>query len=89
MPRAATLDLDLIRAFPKLELHIHVEACLSAERIEQLANEVGVPMPAHSGESSGPEGMWDALNYLHVDRIDHGVRDRGRVPCGAALLESR
>jgi adenosine deaminase len=27
----------------------------------------------HAGESSGPEGIWDAITLLHADRIDHGV----------------
>lgn len=42
--------IDAIREFPKVELHVHVEACLSAERIEELAAEFGVPMlrPAES-----------------------------------------
>ena len=38
------------------------------------AAEIGLGRSCHSGESSGPEGVWDALNYLKVDRIDHGVR---------------
>jgi adenosine deaminase len=28
----------------------------------------------HAGESSGPEGVWDAVELLGADRIDHGVR---------------
>src|SRR5213079_2343117 len=28
----------------------------------------------HAGESSGPEGVRDALEYLLAERIDHGVR---------------
>ncbi len=51
MPRAAdSPGIDAIRAFPKVELHVHVEACLSAERITELAAEFGVPMlrPAES-----------------------------------------
>lgn len=28
----------------------------------------------HVGESSGPEGVWDAVELLGADRIDHGVR---------------
>jgi adenosine deaminase len=28
----------------------------------------------HAGESSGPEGVWDAVDLLGADRIDHGVR---------------
>src|ERR1041384_6631621 len=34
----------------------------------------GTPRPVHAGESSGPEGVWDALEFLHAERIDHGVR---------------
>ena len=42
--------LGAIRSFPKVELHVHVEDCLTAERIEELAAEAGVPMlrPADS-----------------------------------------
>ncbi len=28
----------------------------------------------HAGESSGPEGVLDAMDFLHADRLDHGVR---------------
>jgi adenosine deaminase len=28
----------------------------------------------HAGESSGPEGVSDAVELLGADRIDHGVR---------------
>lgn len=34
----------------------------------------GLHRTVHAGESSGPEGVWDALEYLHAERIDHGVR---------------
>ncbi|MXV90215.1 MAG: adenosine deaminase [Acidimicrobiia bacterium] len=47
------------------------------------ANELGLGRTAHAGESSGPEGVWDALEHLHVDRVDHGVRSIE----DAALLE--
>ncbi|MEX2267875.1 MAG: adenosine deaminase [Acidimicrobiia bacterium] len=40
----------------------------------QLARAEGFGCVAHAGESSGPEGVVDALDLLHVDRIDHGVR---------------
>ena len=39
-----TLDRQLISAFPKIELHVHVEACISGERIEQLADAAGETM---------------------------------------------
>jgi adenosine deaminase len=38
------------------------------------AREAGIATTAHAGESSGPEGVWDALDLLRVNRIDHGVR---------------
>jgi adenosine deaminase len=39
-----------------------------------LARAEGFGCVAHAGESSGPEGVRDALDLLEVDRIDHGVR---------------
>lgn len=38
------------------------------------ANEAGIPTTVHAGESSGPEGVWDAIDVLGATRIDHGVR---------------
>jgi adenosine deaminase len=40
----------------------------------RLARELGFGVTAHAGESSGPEGVWDAIDLLGVSRIDHGVR---------------
>ena len=34
----------------------------------------GLRRTVHAGESSGPEGVWDAVDRLGADRIDHGVR---------------
>jgi adenosine deaminase len=38
------------------------------------AGENGLRRTVHAGESSGPEGVWDAVNLLGADRIDHGIR---------------
>ena len=38
------------------------------------AGAAGLKRTVHAGESSGPEGVRDALDFLHADRIDHGVR---------------
>jgi adenosine deaminase len=38
------------------------------------AAEAGLHRTVHAGESSGPEGVRDALDYLLAERIDHGVR---------------
>jgi adenosine deaminase len=34
----------------------------------------GLHLCAHAGESSGPEGVWDAISLLCVERVDHGIR---------------
>jgi adenosine deaminase len=38
------------------------------------AREAGLHRCAHAGESSGPEGVRDAVEILEVERIEHGVR---------------
>lgn len=39
-----------------------------------LARDGGLHRTVHAGESSGPDGVWDAIRFLHAERIDHGVR---------------
>ncbi|MGW0036004.1 adenosine deaminase [Gordonia sp. NPDC003376] len=39
-----------------------------------LARDRGLRRTVHAGESSGPEGVRDALDHLHAERIDHGIR---------------
>jgi adenosine deaminase len=38
------------------------------------AGSAGLRRTVHAGESSGPEGVWDAVELLGAGRIDHGVR---------------
>lgn len=38
------------------------------------AGAAGLKRTVHAGESSGPEGVRDAIELLGADRIDHGVR---------------
>jgi len=38
------------------------------------AKAAGFHRTVHAGESSGPEGVWDAVDLLHAERVDHGVR---------------
>lgn len=38
------------------------------------AGRAGLKRTVHAGESSGPEGVRDAIEVLGADRIDHGVR---------------
>ncbi|MCY3910150.1 MAG: adenosine deaminase [bacterium] len=39
-----------------------------------LAARIGLGRTAHAGESSGAEGVRDAIELLGVSRVDHGVR---------------
>ncbi len=39
-----------------------------------LAKEAGLKCVAHAGEEGPPAYVWEALDVLGVDRIDHGVR---------------
>ncbi len=43
-------------------------------RVFARARELGLPLVAHAGEEGPASYIWDALDLLHVDRIDHGVR---------------
>jgi adenosine deaminase len=43
-------------------------------RVFQAAAERGLKRVAHAGEEGPPEYVWEALDLLHVDRIDHGNR---------------
>jgi adenosine deaminase len=39
-----------------------------------VAHEGGLLCAPHAGELAGPESVRDALDFLHADRIQHGVR---------------
>jgi len=41
--------------------------------IYERANEMGLHLVAHAGEASGPQSIWDAIQFLKVERIGHGV----------------
>jgi len=44
------------------------------ERVFAQAASLGFKLVAHAGEEGPPEYIWEAINLLKVDRIDHGVR---------------
>jgi adenosine deaminase len=37
------------------------------------AKAAGLRVVAHAGEDVGPASIWDTLNYLHAERIGHGI----------------
>lgn len=43
-----------------------------AEVYEQAIKD-GYRVVSHAGEDLGPESIWDAINYLHSERIGHGI----------------
>ena len=43
-------------------------------RVFKAASERGLKLVAHAGEEGPPEYVWEALDVLNVDRIDHGNR---------------
>jgi len=43
-------------------------------RVFAAARQAGLKLVAHAGEEGPPEYVWEALDILHVDRIDHGNR---------------
>ena len=44
------------------------------ERVYKMATNLGLKPVAHAGEEAGPDYIWEALDVLHVKRIDHGVQ---------------
>ena len=44
------------------------------ERVFAAAADLGLKRVAHAGEEGPPAYVWEALDLLHVDRIDHGNR---------------
>jgi len=53
------------------------------------AKQAGFHRTVHAGESSGPDGVWDALEFLHAERIDHGIRAIEDPALVAVLVERR
>ena len=43
------------------------------ERVFARCRELGLKLVAHAGEEGPPEYMWQAIDLLRVQRIDHGV----------------
>jgi len=44
------------------------------ERVFAKAKNAGYKIVAHAGEEGDSSYIWEAINLLHVNRIDHGIR---------------
>ena len=43
-------------------------------KVYEMAAGLGLKLVVHAGEEAGPEYIYEALDVLHVHRIDHGVQ---------------
>ena len=43
-------------------------------KVYETAAKLGLKLVAHAGEEAGPDYIYEALDVLHVQRIDHGVQ---------------
>ena len=41
--------------------------------VYELAKKEGWHAVVHAGEDVGPESIWDSINYLHTERVGHGI----------------
>ncbi len=44
--------------------------------VYERAHKMGLHLVAHAGEAAGPQSIWDAIQFLKVERIGHGVTAR-------------
>ena len=59
------------------------------ERVFAKAREAGFLIVAHAGEEGPPEYVWEALDLLKVNRIDHGVRSEEDKQLMARLITEK
>jgi adenosine deaminase len=57
--------------------------------VYKRAKEMGLHLVAHAGEAAGPQSIWDAINFLKVERIGHGVSARQDPKLVEYLLEKQ
>ncbi|GAA5629638.1 adenine deaminase [Acinetobacter calcoaceticus] len=59
------------------------------ERVFAKARDAGFLIVAHAGEEGPPEYIWEALDLLKVNRIDHGVRSEEDEHLMARLIAEK
>lgn len=59
------------------------------ERVFEKAREEGFLVVAHAGEEGPPEYVWEALDLLKVNRIDHGVRSEEDTALMQRLIQEK
>ena len=58
-------------------------------RVFAQAKDMGLKLVAHAGEEGPPDYVWQALDILGVQRIDHGVRSMEDAQLVARLAKER
>jgi adenosine deaminase len=58
-------------------------------RVFRRAREAGFRLVAHAGEEGPPEYVWEAIDILGVERIDHGIRALEDAALTARLARDR
>ncbi|WP_327091758.1 adenosine deaminase [Nonomuraea sp. NBC_01738] len=58
-------------------------------RVFEMAAAEGLHRVAHAGEEGGPDYVWEALDILRAERIDHGIRAMEDPALVARLREER
>jgi len=59
------------------------------ERVFACCHELGLRLVAHAGEEGPPSYVWEALDRLRIERIDHGVRATEDPELVARLVRER
>ena len=53
------------------------------------ARAAGLRRVPHAGETTGPETVWEAIEFLHSERIGHGIRSLDDPSAGGLPAERR
>ncbi len=71
-----TVDLDTLRAFPKVSLHDHLDGALRPATVLELAAEIGHPLPADNADDLGAwfrEAAGSGSLERFLETFDHTV----------------
>src|SRR3989475_3958388 len=63
------LSKDLLRRWPKAELHVHLDGCLRPQTMLDLARSQGIRLPADT-----PEGLAQALYVKHAKSLEEYLK---------------
>ena len=92
-PQAATETLDSLLPWRDRLLGVGLDSSEVGfppslfREVFARAAELGLRRVAHAGEEGGPDYVWEALDVLNVERIDHGNRSLEDAELVAVLRE--